>query len=157
MKPYGPAGCQVNFFNYTTNIAGTTYQWQVNSGTGYINITDDAVYNNSTTSSLQIISPAYALFGNRYRCEVTNAAVAVYSQEFILKSGTNWTGAVSDAWENVLNWGCGSVPGENTDVIINSGTTFSPTLNANTNIRSLTISPGSNLVIKSGAVLIVNH
>jgi Metallo-peptidase family M12 len=157
MKPYGPPDCPANFFNYSTNIAGTTYQWQVNTGTGYINITDDAVYNNSTTSSLQIISPASALFGNKYRCEVTTAAVAVYSQEFILKSGTTWTGTVSDAWENALNWGCGSVPGENTDVIINSGTTFSPHLNANTNIRSLTISPGSNLVIKSGAVLTVNH
>jgi len=156
MKPYGPADCPVNLYNYTTNIAGTTYQWQVNTGTGYINITDDAVYNNTTTSSLQIIAPSAVLFGNRYRCEVTAAGVA-YSQEFILKSGTNWKGTASDAWENALNWDCGSVPGENTDVIINSGTIFSPRINANTNIRSLTISPGSNVIIESGAVLTINH
>jgi hypothetical protein len=157
MKPYGPAGCPANSFNYTTDIAGTSYQWQVNVGTGYANIANDAVYNNTNTASLLIVSPGGILFGNRYRCEVTTAAAVVYSQEFILKSGVNWVGTASNAWENALNWSCGVVPDENTDVIINGGTSFSPHLNTNAEIRSLTLGTGSDLIIKPGAVLTLNH
>jgi hypothetical protein len=48
-------------------------------------------------------------------------------------------------------------PNEKTNVIINSGTPFSPEVNVSANIRTLTSVPASNLVIKTGVALLVNH
>jgi hypothetical protein len=157
MKPYGPSPCPATIFSYNSNVTGTTYQWQVNSGSGYTNISDDAVYANAQTAALQITSPSGNLFGNRYRCEVSVAGSLLYSQEFVLKSEMTWLGSVSNAWEEPLNWSCNSIPDANTDVIIENGTMFSPELNANTTIRSLTAAPASGLVLKTGVVLTVNH
>ncbi len=157
MKPYTEPQCPSAFTNFTTNILGTNYQWQVNNGSGYVNINNDAVYSNAATNTITITNAPSAFFTNDYRCQITTASGIVYSQMFTLKYSITWLGTVSTAWENPLNWSCNMLPNDKTDVIINSGTPFSPELNVSTNIRTLTAVPASNLVIKTGAVLLVNH
>jgi Metallo-peptidase family M12 len=157
MKPYSAPQCPTTTINFATSIVGTNYQWQVDNGSGYVNINNDAVYGNVTTNTISITNAPLAFFTNNYRCEITTTNGIVYSQAFTLKFSTTWLGTISNAWENPANWSCNMLPNEKTDVIINSGTPFSPELNVSTNIRTLTSVPASNLVIKTGAVLLVNH
>lgn len=153
MKPFGPAACPINIQGFKTDIAGTNYQWQVNDGTGYSNLLNDAVYNNVTTDSLRITAAPRSFYGQKYRCEINTALGAVYSPEYSLKAAMTWVGGISNAWEDPLNWSCNMVPDDKTDVTITGGTTFSPQLNASTTIKSLTAYTGTNILIKNGAVL----
>ncbi|MEP7109170.1 MAG: YCF48-related protein [Ferruginibacter sp.] len=66
-----------------------------------------------------------------------------------------WTGQFSSAWENALNWSCGTVPGRNTDVVINSFLPRYPVINSNTFCKSLTIQPGANLMVTNGFKLTI--
>jgi Metallo-peptidase family M12/Reprolysin family propeptide len=157
MKPYGVPDCSNSMINYATDIIGSTYQWQVNNGIGYIDIMNNAVYNNVTTPTLNITNPAASSLGNKYRCLVSTIFGITYSREFILKFGNTWLGMVSKAWENPLNWSCNTVPDDKTDVIINGGTTFTAELSTVTTIRSLQMINVSDLSIKNGANLIINH
>ncbi len=157
MKPYGSVDCPSNVLTYTTNIVGTNYQWQVNIGAGYVNISNDAVYNNVATNTLQLTAAPSIFLGNKYRCKITTGAGVVYSQEYVLKFVMTWLGTVNNAWETPQNWSCNQVPNDKTDVIINEGTAFTPEVNMSTTIRSLTTTPNINLKVKTGVVLTVNH
>jgi hypothetical protein len=157
MKTYTILQCPVANINFTTAISGTNYQWQVDAGSGYVNINNDAVYSNVTTNTITITNAPLPFFDNNYRCRITTANGIVYSQLFILKHSMTWLGANSNEWENPTNWSCNMLPNEKTDVIINSATPYSPELNMSTNIRTLTSMPASNFVIKTGATLTVNH
>lgn len=46
----------------------TSYQWQVNTGSGFTNVTNGATYSGATTSSLQVLSATAAMDGYQYRC-----------------------------------------------------------------------------------------
>jgi Metallo-peptidase family M12/Reprolysin family propeptide len=157
MKSYTTPQCEAALQNYLTNIPGTNYQWQVNTGSGYTNLNNDTVHNNITTNTLQISSPPVSFLGNMYRCEITTALGTVYSQVYTLKYEMIWVGAISTAWENPLNWSCNIVPTDKTDVIITSGTPFVPEVNVSANIHSLTNVPASKLIIKTGVNLTINH
>ncbi len=153
MKPYGEVMCPGNITSFGTNIIGSSYQWQVNNGTGYTNINNGAIYSGSNVDSLKLTAAPRSYFGNKYRCEINTIYGIVYSPEYILKSSMVWLGTVSKAWENPLNWSCSMVPDDKTDVTINNGTPFSPELSASTTIRSLTALSATNIVIKNGAIL----
>lgn len=49
-----------------------TYQWQVNSGSGWSNATNGATYTGVTTNTITFANPTLAMNGNMYRCVVTN-------------------------------------------------------------------------------------
>ncbi|MBI3883137.1 MAG: hypothetical protein HY305_02705 [Sphingobacteriales bacterium] len=65
-----------------------------------------------------------------------------------------WTGATSTAWETGTNWSCGSVPNNNSNVIINAGTVV---INSNISIKSLYLNPDAHLTIDSGKNLTLAH
>ena len=132
----------------TSNISGAAYQWQINTGSGFNNITDGVNYSNSNTAALQLTNIPSAWYGYQYRC-ITGG---VNSNVFVLKVSNRWSGAVSTDWSNPANWNCGSVPDANTDVVISSGTVI---INTNVTIRSLTISPGASLTVAAGFTLTV--
>lgn len=50
-----------------------SYQWQVNTGAGYNNITTQAPYSGATTNALLLTAPAISNQGNLYRCIITGA------------------------------------------------------------------------------------
>ena len=64
-----------------------------------------------------------------------------------------WTGAVSTAWEDPLNWSNGKVPDDNTDVTINTGLPRYPVVNSNANCRSLNAKPTTTVLVKTGYTL----
>jgi hypothetical protein len=69
--------------NVTYTVAATgsgiSYQWQVNSGSGFANVSNGGVYSGATTASLTITGATTLLNGNTYRCVVNNTCGAVNS------------------------------------------------------------------------------
>lgn len=61
-----------------------------------------------------------------------------------------WIGVSDSAWENVANWSCGTLPDNNTDVIINSAVPNPPKVSSNVLCRSLTLNAGAILKVKTG-------
>lgn len=71
-------------FSATASGINVTYQWQVNTGSGWTNITNGGVYSGATTSMLSITGTQLSMNGYTYRCvansycpgtEITNFAV----------------------------------------------------------------------------------
>ncbi|MGG9970666.1 hypothetical protein ACQ33O_02635 [Ferruginibacter sp. SUN002] len=138
----------------TNNTPGNTYQWQVNTGSGYTNISNSSLYAGATTDTLKLINAPTSMYGYLYRCEITNNSNITYSNENMLQFKGYWLGTVSNAWETPANWGCGILPDANTDVIINIGT---PILSSNTSVRSVTVNPNASLKINSPNKLTILH
>ncbi len=131
-------------------ITGTTYQWQLNSGNGFENISSNANYSGTNSDSLQLINIPSSWTGYEYRCLADYGTSNIYK----IKFANNWTGSVNSAWENTANWSCGSIPDANTDVVISSGTIV---LSSNATVRSLKINPSVNFTVNTGFVLTVTH
>ena len=58
---------------------GLTYQWKVDDGTGFVNVTDGGVYSGATTNTLSLTGATSALSGNIYKCVIGNCATPVES------------------------------------------------------------------------------
>lgn len=135
---------------FISNIRGNSYQWQVNTGAGFVNISDNAVYNGTNTVNLSFINAPSSWYGYQYRCMINNVD---YSEINNLKFSAYWNGSVSTAWENPLNWNCGNIPDANTDVFVNYGVTRFPVLNSSTVCRSLRANRGTIINITPAAIL----
>ncbi len=133
-------------------LSGTNYQWQVDMGSGFVNVADDAVYSGAATNSLQLLNAPSFWYGYNYRCVVDGSNTAVS----ILKFSSTWRGTVDKTWENPGNWDCGKLPDANTDVIINAHAGII-TVNSNGFCRSLTLNNGANLDVTPGFKLTVTH
>lgn len=136
--------------SFVCTITGSTYQWQANSGTGYINISDDANFSGTNTQTLQLINLPSSFNGYSFRCLVNSSP----TQTFTVKFETSWTGATSSNWEDAANWNCSAIPDSGTDVVIASG---SVVLNSNATVRSLFVAPGAILTVSPGVTLTVLH
>jgi len=134
----------------SSNIAGSSYQWQLDTGTGYTNISDNTNYSGTNSATLQLTNIPSAWDGYKYRC----VADGNYSQVYSLVFENFWTGSVNTAWENPANWSCGTVPDSNTDVIINSGTVI---ISSNVVIRTLRVGNGVVITIMPGYNLTITH
>ncbi|MCW3111060.1 MAG: hypothetical protein JWQ09_5566, partial [Segetibacter sp.] len=139
----------------TSNISGGSYQWQVDTGTGFVNIVDNANYSGAMSPTLNISNPPSSWYGYQYRCLVD----ANPGNITVLKFVQYWMGTANNQWENPLNWSCGIIPDANTDVIILSTGAMSPqpTISSNRSCRSLTVSPGARCTVAPGFTLNVLH
>ena len=134
----------------SSNLSGLTYQWQLDTGSGFADIIDDSNYTGTNTSNLQLNNIPSTWYGYTYRCSVDN----IKCNPVTLTFTNTWTGAVDTSWENPANWSCGELPDENTDVIINSGTVI---VNSNPDIRSLTLGTGVNFTVNPNFIFTINH
>jgi hypothetical protein len=65
---------------FTSSATGATaYQWQVNTGSGFTNITNGGVYSNATTSTLNITGATAGMNGYQYRCTAINGVASCFS------------------------------------------------------------------------------
>lgn len=64
------AGGNTSFSVLASNA--TSYQWQVNTGSTWSNISNGGVYSNATTSTLNVTGATTAMNGYQYRCVATN-------------------------------------------------------------------------------------
>lgn len=144
--------CPGDNVNFDSKMTGSSFQWQVDNGTGYTNVTNGGVYSGATTAILNLTNPPTSMYGYRFRCLVNGTD---YSLEFILKFGMTWEGTVSTAWENPANWSCIVLPDMNTDVIINGGKVNYPVINSNPTVRTLRLNPGATGTVNTGFTLTV--
>ncbi len=69
------AGQDLTFTAATSNPSGMdTVQWQVNTGSGFTNLTDGGVYSGSATTTLTITGATAAMSGDQYEAVFTNSA-----------------------------------------------------------------------------------
>lgn len=76
-------------------ISDLAYQWQVDDGTGFVNVTDSEIYSGASTSQLSLTDATSVLSGNQYRCEVgacsspvfTSAATLSIDDQPVITSG----------------------------------------------------------------------
>jgi large repetitive protein len=76
------AGANTSFTIVATGA--TTYQWQVDNGGGFVNLTNDATYSNVTTATLNITAATVGLNGYLYRCIATNGSGSTNSNSAAL-------------------------------------------------------------------------
>jgi murein DD-endopeptidase MepM/ murein hydrolase activator NlpD len=144
--------CPDNYNVLTSNLTGSSsYQWQVNTGSGFVNIANGLYYSGATTRTLQLRNIPSSFYGYQYRCLVDGSATSFVST---IKFTSYWQGGVNKAWENPSNWSCGNVPDANTDVVVGSSTN-TPEVNSNASCRSLTLNNGANVTVKTGFKLTV--
>jgi gliding motility-associated-like protein len=63
------------YFQVTARGRGPlSYQWQVNTGGGFTNIIDDAIYSGSLTKKLTITAADYSMNSYLYRCIITDGS-----------------------------------------------------------------------------------
>lgn len=140
--------CQNGTDSLSAGASAAGYQWQVDTGSGFVNLSDDAHYIGAINKWLKLINIPSAFYGYKYRCVTGSGNANVYT----LKIQNNWTGAASNQWENPLNWSCGVLPDLNTDVSINYGNVF---VNVDTTVRSLTIGSGASVTVAPGVRLTI--
>lgn len=131
------------------NITGAIYQWQQNTGSGFVNITNNANFSGANTISLQISNAPTSWAGYQFRC----LADGVNSNVFTLGFADYFTGTSGTAWENPANWSCNALPDANTDVIINSGVI----VNSNGICRSLKVTPGKSVTVNTSFKITITH
>lgn len=132
-----------------------TYQWQVATTGGFNNISNQLIYSGANSPTLTLNNPPTNWYGYKYRCIISGSTVPVITAPQTIKFQSTWTGNINTSWENVANWGCAVVPDENTDVILNSASSFYPILSSNASIRSLTAKPSASVSVASGFKLTI--
>lgn len=131
--------------------AGASYQWQVDNGSGFTNISENATYSGTQTPSLHITAASSSLYGYKYRC----IAGSNIGQPVQLAFVNYFTGAVDGSWENLQNWSCNKIPDANTDVIISCAKAV--TVSSNAVCRSIVSKLKASVVVKTGYSLTLSH
>ncbi|MEY3324663.1 MAG: hypothetical protein RLZ11_977 [Bacteroidota bacterium] len=80
-QPISQTVCSGAAITFTTVASGVslTYQWQINTGSGFTNLSNGGVYSGVTTASLGISAATITLNNYQYRCVISNAACNVNS------------------------------------------------------------------------------
>lgn len=144
--------CPTGAVSINSNKRGSSYQWQLNSGGGFTNISNNANYSGATNATLTISTSPTSWYGYQYRCLVNGS---LYSDTTTLKFTAYWNGSANTAWENTANWNCGVLPDANTDVIINKGVKFFPIVNSSTSCRSIRLNKNTTASIMNGVTLLL--
>lgn len=71
-------------FTVATTGTGLSYQWQVDTGSGFVNVTDGLQYSGSNTASLTISNATLVMDGYVYQCIVSSACGNVTSNSATL-------------------------------------------------------------------------
>lgn len=135
-----------------TSVRGSSYQWQVNTGTGFTNISDGTNYTGAATANLLIKNSVSSWYGYQFRCWVNQQN---YSDTTTLRFVAYWNGQTSTNWHQASNWNCGVIPDSATDVIINPGVKFFPQINQQATCRSVRLSKGATATLLSGIQLLL--
>ena len=66
--------CETASTSIGAAVTGSTYQWQVNADTGFVNLKDDSIYSGTVSPTLKLSGIPYSLDGHQYRCLVDGIA-----------------------------------------------------------------------------------
>ena len=77
----------------TSDVLGNSYQWQQNTGSGFVNIADNSTFAGTQTATLSIANVPLSMNGYLYRCVVNGGSL--YSSNFVLNINTSLPPSVS--------------------------------------------------------------
>ncbi|RYY47475.1 MAG: hypothetical protein EOO06_12455 [Chitinophagaceae bacterium] len=140
--------------NVTLNagITGFAYQWQVDTGSGFTNITNNANFSGANAAQLIINAVPTQWFKHVFRCKVN---YSINAEPYVVEFANNWIGTTNNNWHNPANWSCGVVPDGNTIVTIPIWQNI--TINTSASCRKITIGAYSNVTVAPGVVLTVTN
>lgn len=74
-QPADITRCEMLLTTFTVGASGSglTYQWQVNDGSGWVNVAASAEYSGETTNMLRLTNALFSLNGYQYRCLVNGS------------------------------------------------------------------------------------
>jgi hypothetical protein len=161
------AGANSSFSVVASNA--TSYQWQVDMGLGFNNITNVAPYSNATTATLNITNTPLTFNGYIYRCIVngTSPCVAINSVSATISvtalapffrsnvANGNWNTASS--WQSStdnLTWITSASVPDNNAVAITIRNGFNINSNGNITADDITIETGAILTISLGTFIL---
>ncbi|MGA3014093.1 MAG: PKD domain-containing protein, partial [Bacteroidales bacterium] len=146
-------------FEISATGTGLTYSWQVNSGTGWTNLSDGGVYSGTTTDSLILTGVTAGMNGYKYRCILngscppaqtsnsvtltvfpTPTVIATPPVQAICSGGTTGIILTSSTPTTIFTWSVSIVPfGSVTGALAGSGDAIVQTLvNGTTNSAQVT-------------------
>lgn len=84
-QPSNSVICDGSNTNFSVGASGTnlTYQWEVNTGSGWGNVANGGVYSNATTATLNISGATVAMSGNMYRCTVSGTCTPAVTSNIV--------------------------------------------------------------------------
>jgi PKD repeat protein len=89
-QPQPRTVCENSSTNFIANGEGyTSLQWQLNTGSGWTDISDDATYLGATTQQLSIMNVPVSMNGYRYRLALSTICSTTYSNEVVLTVNEN--------------------------------------------------------------------
>ncbi|MDP4267421.1 MAG: hypothetical protein Q8880_08300, partial [Bacteroidota bacterium] len=125
----------VSFTVSANNVA--SYKWQLNTGSGYVNLADTGRYTGTSTSTLNISNITASMNGYKYKCLVTGNCVATTpSNEAVLTVGSKPAVNLGPDQSICL--------GTNLTLLANGGGTYSWSNNSTT--ASINVAPTSTTV-----------
>lgn len=133
-------------------ISGFAYQWQVDTGSGYTNITNNSYFSGVNTSQLTITAVPTEKFKHKFRCKVN---YSINGEPYVIEFTNNWIGTTNNNWHDPANWSCGVVPDGNTLVTIPIWKNI--TINANASCRKITVGTYSNVTVAPGVILTITN
>lgn len=146
-----PKACPNGTVQLPALVFDTSYQWQVNTGNGYQNISDNSNYSGTHSNQLTIQQIPSAWYGYQYRC--ISETLTGGGATLIIEN--NWTGTANSNWENPLNWSCGVLPDGGTDVQIPAGAVV--VINGAAICRTLNAAAGAQVTIATGGSMTITH
>lgn len=89
VQPVNAAVCVGDATSFSVQTSGTvaSYQWQENSGAGFVNLNNGGLYSNVTTSTLTINGVSASMNGYQYQCLISGCATAINSVAATLSVG----------------------------------------------------------------------
>ncbi|SOE23924.1 hypothetical protein SAMN06298216_4297 [Spirosomataceae bacterium TFI 002] len=86
-EPIGQTVCPQNETNFKIEANGEqlSYQWEVNTGNGFVSITPSANYSGINSDSLHLSNISPGMSGYQYRCVVSNSCVSIISASVLLE------------------------------------------------------------------------
>lgn len=69
--------------------SGITYQWQINTGSGFSNITNNTTYSGATSATLTVNNPTASMIGHQFQCIVTACGNSTTSVIVTINPGTS--------------------------------------------------------------------
>ncbi len=78
--------CENGNTTFTANVSGDdfTIKWQVDSGPGFVDISDDSNYSGSELFTLNIINAPLSFNNNKYRLKIVNKCNTFYTDDALL-------------------------------------------------------------------------
>ena len=147
-----PGICPYSNTSFVSDLTGSTYQWQLDDGTGlgFIDLSNNANYSGVNSGTLTISNPLTSFNNNHYRARVNGT---LFSSIFTLKIVVVWIGVLSSDWFTPANWSCNAIPDQFTDVQINAVVPFNLIVTSNVACKSLLLKQGSTVTVNPGFII----